>query len=261
MPTSKPPDIREALLKIVQKMRPHGPNDPSQQQGAVLRRAAEELAVVNDHDLELAILTVWHDLFRTGLLAWGFNLNNPDPPFFHFTDRGRKTLENLSRDPGNPAGYLAHLDSLGTLSEVASSYLAEGLDCYVSGYYKAAAVMLGAAAESTTLSLRDVLVAKLTALGQQIPRQLADWKVKTVFDAMYFQLSSRKPNMPHKLAAELDAFWPAFASQIRSTRNDAGHPVSVEPVTPDQVHASFLVFPEVVPLSSGLEGWINTSLR
>jgi hypothetical protein len=107
--TSSTPDIREALLKIVQRMRPIGPNDPSQQQGTVLRRAAEELAVVNNHDLELAILTVWHDLFRTGLLAWGFNLNNPDPPFFHFTDRGRRTLENLSRDPGNPAGYLAHL--------------------------------------------------------------------------------------------------------------------------------------------------------
>jgi hypothetical protein len=120
--------------------------------------------------------------------------------------------------------------------------------------------MLGAAAESTTLGLRDALVSKLVAIGKPVPRQLQDWKIKTVSDAMYEQLSSRKSSMPHQLAAELDAFWPAFATQIRSTRNDAGHPVSVDPVTPDQVHASFLVFPEVVRLTSGLAGWVNSTL-
>jgi hypothetical protein len=34
------------------------------------------------------------------------NLSNPNPPFFHITDRGCRTLESLSRDPGNPSGYL-----------------------------------------------------------------------------------------------------------------------------------------------------------
>ena len=32
---------------------------------------------------EQDILTCWHDLFREGRLSWGFDLNNPDAPFFH----------------------------------------------------------------------------------------------------------------------------------------------------------------------------------
>ena len=70
-----------------------------------------------------------YDLFRTGYFAWGLNLSNPDPPFFHFTDRGRRALERLSRDPGNPAGYLQYLASVAKLNPIASSYLGEGLDC------------------------------------------------------------------------------------------------------------------------------------
>lgn len=38
-------------------------------------------------DLQQAILTCWHDLFREGELSWGLNLDNPDPPFFHIPDR------------------------------------------------------------------------------------------------------------------------------------------------------------------------------
>jgi hypothetical protein len=32
---------------------------------------------------EQVILTCWHDLFREGRLSWGYDLNNPDAPFFH----------------------------------------------------------------------------------------------------------------------------------------------------------------------------------
>jgi hypothetical protein len=36
---------------------------------------------------EQEILTCWHDLFREGRLSWGYDLNNPDAPFFHVPDR------------------------------------------------------------------------------------------------------------------------------------------------------------------------------
>jgi hypothetical protein len=38
-------------------------------------------------DIQQAILTCWHDLFREGTLSWGYDLDNPDPPFFHIPDR------------------------------------------------------------------------------------------------------------------------------------------------------------------------------
>ena len=90
----------------------------------------------------------WYALFNTGYLSWGHNLSNNSPPFCHVTARGKEALETLSRDPSNPAGYLAHLRKLAPLNAVAWSYLEEGINCYVVGHFKAAAVLLGAATES-----------------------------------------------------------------------------------------------------------------
>jgi hypothetical protein len=36
-----------------------------------------------DDKTQQAILNAWHDLFLEKRLAWGFNLDNPNSPFFH----------------------------------------------------------------------------------------------------------------------------------------------------------------------------------
>jgi len=38
-------------------------------------------------------LTHFYDLFRIGLMSWGYNLSNPAPPFMHLTDQDRQTLK------------------------------------------------------------------------------------------------------------------------------------------------------------------------
>jgi len=60
-----------------------------------------------------------------------------------------------------------------------------------------------------------------------------------------------------QLRERFEAYWPAFTLQIRSIRNEVGHPVSIEPITPESVHAAFLVFPEVASVSSGLMDWLR----
>jgi hypothetical protein len=77
---------------------------------------------------------------------------------------------------------MRHLASLAKVNDVAMSYLKEGLDCYVAGHYKAAAVMVGGAAESVILDLRDQTVVKLKALGKTPSKQIEDWRIKTVTD-------------------------------------------------------------------------------
>jgi hypothetical protein len=248
-------DIRETMLTVVQDMLPKGPLDGSLQQSSVLQEAANRLGINRDPDLELALLTLWNDLFRTGYLAWGMNLSNPNAPFFHVTDRGRSALQRLSRDPGNPAGYLSHLQSIGELNPIAKSYLDEGLECFSAGLHKAAAVMLGAAAESIILELRENVLARLTNLGIEPSKQLLDWRIKTILDGLNELLASKAAQMPHDLRAEFESYWPAFTQQIRATRNEAGHPSTIDPVSPDGVHASFLVFPELVRLATRLLNW------
>jgi hypothetical protein len=250
--------IREAILAELKTGAPlGGPPTPE----SVLNAAAKRLGIGHGNaDLEQALLTQWNELFRTGLLSWGLNLANPGAPHFHLTDSGKRALANLTRDPSNPAGYLRHLGSVAQVNPVALSYLSEGLDCYVAGFFKAAAVMTGAAAESTILNLRDAVVRKLTSLSRTLPRGISNWQLKTVTDSLHQFLSEHKAQFKHPLAEEFDAYWSAFTQQIRATRNEAGHPTSVHPVTSDAVHASLLIFPELAKLANGIDLWIVKDL-
>jgi hypothetical protein len=64
-----------------------------------------------------------------------------------------------------------------------------------------------------------------------------------------------------ELREPFEAYWSAFAQQIRTTRNEAGHPISVDPVTPDTVHASLLIFPELARLANNLSRWVAADLK
>ena len=255
------PSIREVLLAEIKAQEPKGNSGPTLQQAYVLDAVAKELGVNQNPNLEQAILTQWGELFRTGLLAWGLNLSNPNPPFFHLPERGQQALQNVTRDPSNPAGYLRHLASVATLEPVAMSYLAEGLECYVAGLFKAAAVVVGAAAERVVLDLRDVTVQKLTLLKKAVPKNMEDWRIKTVSDALRSFFEAQMTQFTRELREPFEAYWSAFAQQIRTTRNEAGHPISVDPVTPDTVHASLLIFPELARLANNLSRWVAADLK
>ncbi len=189
-------------------------------------------------------------------LAWGFDLSNPNPPFCHVTEQGRQVLQNLSRDPANPAGYLAYLSKVGTLNEVAESYLQEALKTYNSDCFKSTAVMVGAAAESLILEIRDTLVQRMKQLGQTPSKNLKDWRLKTVLDGLKHELDKQVLIMGMDMVEAIQQYWPAFTGQIRRARNEAGHPTSIEPVTHETVHASLLIFPELLKLASDLNTWV-----
>ncbi len=149
---------------------------------------------------------------------------------------------------------------MATLDAVGLSYLAEGVECYVAGLFKAAAVMVGAAAERVILDLRDVTTQKLTSLGKPVPKNMEDWRIKTISDALRSFFEGHLAQFSRELREPFEAYWPAFSQQIRATRNDAGHPTSVEPVTPDTVHASLLIFPELARLVNSLSRWVADDL-
>jgi hypothetical protein len=251
--------IRSTLLKVVaaNAAMASGSTVPaSLQQVSILREATQELGGKLTFDEQEALLTAWYDLFRTGHLSWGKNLNNPDPPFCHLTEQGRRTLAHLSRDPSNPDGYRAHLAKRASLNPIAASYVEEALDTYNANCFRAAAVMIGAAAESTVLSLRDELLAAMSRVGRTPPKDLNDWRIKRLLGALQKELELQKPQMPATLFEALQAYWPAFTQQIRAVRNDAGHPAGIDVVTPESVHAALLIFPELAGLAKELSAWL-----
>lgn len=246
--------IRQTLLEVIEEASHRGPG--FMQLRPVMSKMARRLQDQLSGNGEQAVLAAFQDLFRSGLLAWGWDLANPEPPWFHITDRGRETLKHWSRDPSNPDGYLAYLDA-GKLDPIARSYIEEAIATYSAGCFKAAAVMVGGAAERLLLRVAGQLQLRLASLKLPVPKALGDWRVKTVRDAVAATLAPHAKSMPKPLSEAFGAYWPAFVEQIRGARNDAGHPASVDPVTPETVHAALLIFPELVKLSRALEGWIQ----
>ena len=201
------------------------------------------------------MLVAFYDLFRTGHLSWGWDFANSDPPKCQLTEQGRRALQHLSRDPSNPDGYFAHLASRATLNPIAGSYVDEALRAYNNDCFRAAAVMIGAAAESMILELRDIVEAGIKKQGRTPAKELAHHLIKRVLDALQKELQMQQRHMPTDLREAFDAYWSAFTQQIRTARNDAGHPASIAPVTSDTVHASLLIFPELAGLSKKLVEW------
>ncbi len=48
-------------------------------------------------DLQQRILTCWHDLFLTGDLSWGLNLDNTNAPFYHIPPKDEERKRALNR--------------------------------------------------------------------------------------------------------------------------------------------------------------------
>jgi len=111
--------------------------------------------------------------------------------------------------------------------------------------------MIGAAAESVILDLRNKTVHKVASLKRSIPKGMEDWKIKTVSDALRAFFEAKAPGFPRQLREPFEAYWAAFAQRIRATRNDAGHPASVESVTPDTPYT---------PLFSSFPSWQNSRM-
>ena len=251
--------MQRVLLQVVSKYA-DAPNS-NMQPRVVLTEVSKILNIHGDIEKEQTLLTLWYDLLRNGQIAWGYDIHNSAPPFCHVTAHGRKTLENMSRDPANPDGYTQFLSQRCALNVVAHSYVSEALRAYNADCPKSAAVMIGAAAESIALELRDELLTRIEALHQTPPSDLSDWRVKRVFDTLTGLIDKRKSSMPTSLRESYESFWRGFAGQLRMTRNDAGHPSSVDPVTSETAHSSLLIFPEYAKLVYEIKHWISTDYR
>jgi len=81
--------LKKRALEVARQCAERGPG--YSQQKAVLDEVASEAGANMytrlDLGLQQAILTCWHDLFRDGVLSWGYDLDNADPPFFHIPER------------------------------------------------------------------------------------------------------------------------------------------------------------------------------
>lgn len=250
-------EIRAGLLKILNRL---ANSDTMLQEMTVLQLAQQELRISQSSDTKTQqlFLMTWQDFFRTGYLSWGADINNHKYPWFHITEKGRKAFARPSQDPVNPNGYMQYLKSQVSINPITESYIREALATYNNECYKATAVMVGAAAESVSLELRDKVVAKVKGAGRTPSKELIGWQIKGVLEGIKKELEPHKKNMGSSLSEAFEYNWPAFTNSIRSVRNDAGHPNNIDPVTPEDVHAALLLFPKHAKLASDLMKWLDS---
>lgn len=186
------------------------------------------------------VMAAYDDLYRSGVINAGRALNQTGTEWGHLSDHGVETIKNVDRDPSNAQGYLKAIEPHLKGQNIALSYLAEALDTY----NKAAAVMLGCTVEALSLSLRDRLKTKITSNGGSPPAALDDWRIATVLRTLEQLIDARLSAMARELRERYESFWTAWTGLFRMTRNDAGHPKSIEPVTREAVHGQLLLLHE-----------------
>ena len=251
-------EIRQKLLEIICLFE-EPEEENSRETGPLLRRVSNDLNLGSDLEAIETLLDIYYGLFRSGHLQWGSPGRSFEPPRYHVTKIGRTALQNFSQDPVNQEGYIQHVKSSANLNPIAESYLREAVKTFNMDCSKAAAVMVGGASGSIILELRDALSSKLKSQGSKVPRDLNNWRIKRLLDAIEKELEKRKLNMPRKLKETFDSFWSAFTEQLRMVRNDAGHPKSVDPITTETVHSTLLIFPVLSKLADEIKQWINSS--
>ena len=168
-------DARRAVLAALAQH--ENDQERSFNRSGILADASKALGQWGDRHGGRLVMAAYDDLFRSGVINFGRALNQSGPEWGHLTDHGVETLKNIDRDPANARGYLNVIGPHVKDQPIAVSYLAEALDTYNKGNVKAAAVMLGCAAEALTLAMRDRLTTKIRANGATPPANLDDWRI------------------------------------------------------------------------------------
>ena len=75
--------LSNTILAIAKKLAAQGPG--FSQQSAVLEEVKRVVPNSSDLNVQQKILRTWHSLFIDGHLSWGYDLSNPDSPFYHVT--------------------------------------------------------------------------------------------------------------------------------------------------------------------------------
>ena len=146
------------------------------------------------------------------------------------------------------------------LNQIAKSYIREAYRTDEAGCFRATAVMVGCAAESLTLELRDKVVDKMKTVGTNPPKRLLDGPILTVIEELERQLDSKEIKKTNRLLGERYAgYWRFLTEQIRLGRNEAGHPNDANEITKPKANRCLQNFPELAVLIRDLRNWIKNS--
>jgi hypothetical protein len=169
-------------------------------------------------------------------------------------------LESGEFTPYDTGKYIERLKAkVPHIGSTALLYLTESLSCFRGASYLGSAIMLGVAAETVLLSLRDAIHAaldtqikkeKLTADTSGRPAKRIYDEVRKRLDPLIRQISGDlgKEDITAELAGIFDL--------IRKTRNEVGHPTGRK-IEREEAFALLQLFPSYCNISYEVIRWLN----
>ncbi len=158
-----------------------------------------------DNDKRRVIEVLWR-LVSQGILC-PRTIGDETNHLFNITELGEQIIDSGTDSPYDPFGYMKRLkDQAPKLDSSTMTYVEESLQCFLSGNFTGAAVVLGVASENEVIDLIEIYAASLPPLDQKkfkdnIYKQNT---IKKQFEKFFERLSQGKSNLPPELRGELD---------------------------------------------------------
>ena len=236
--------IRHIVLKILQE-KCHSPNSNLQFAGIIHEVQNHVIFQESIHESNTArftgtvklpdsnvehILDFMNLLLQEGVIRWGLNRNNLDPPFMSITAYGRKVLANDEPTPYDPDGYLDDVKSKIDLDDISELYLTECIQTFQRGNYLSSAVMLGVSAESIFNNMYDCFIDSLESQKvlsdfQKLRGTSHKRRINLVTDTIKIKA---KKDFPREMVDNFDSKTSPILNLIRRLRNDTGHPLGIQ---------------------------------
>lgn len=172
-------------------------------------------------------LEVFWGLFREGIITLGLDAANPEFPFFHVSELGKKII--MGQKPyffHDVASYTSLITAqVPQIDPVTLIYLQEAMNAFRSGCMLSSSVMLGVATEHTFLLLMEKINQHPTHLQTYaaVDRQRSILPKVNTFKSIL----DTQTNLTRDIKEDLDTHFTGILSVIRNFRNQSGHPSGI----------------------------------
>ena len=191
-----------------------------------------------------ALLELFWDLFRQGIITLGMNDNNREFPFFRLTQSGRRSAA------GGNAYFFHDVTSyeaairreVPEVDDATLMYLKEAMQAFRSGCLLSATVMLGVAAEHTFMLLLERIDAN-PAHRATFANVFGERTLLQKFNKFRNLLEPLVRTLPGEVREDLDTHLSGILSVLRTFRNNAGHPTGLIP----EREQTFVLLQLVIP--------------
>jgi hypothetical protein len=214
-------------------------------------------------DDKAAITDIIWDLIIERVLTPGDEQSDHGFPLVSLTSYGEEYAKGAAPHYYDADKYITYLESIALgLNQAILQYANEGVNCFKRNLLFASAVMFGAAAEITVLSLLGAIkdATRDEATKLRLTQMLERPRLPTIFQTITETLGrlTKDDTIPYPVHQGCNEHLISLFEMIRVQRNDAVHPIAGE-VDRNKVFLTMQTLPSGIECTYRLIGWLDSN--